>query len=160
MAEFVMPALGADMEAGTLIVWLKKPGDYVQRGEVIAEIDTDKGVIEIECFTSGIVGELLVNPGEKVPVGTVLTNIYEEDGHESHDEVRNVPQQPQPSGINHQAGRVKISPLARKLSEKIGIDPKTIKGTGPGGRITQRDVEHAGSSVTQFGSETHRMSDK
>lgn len=54
MAEFVMPTLGADMEAGKLALWLKKPGERIERGEVIAEIDTDKGIIEVECFTSGV----------------------------------------------------------------------------------------------------------
>ena len=74
MAEFVMPALGADMEAGRLIAWMKKPGDRIERGEIIAEIDTDKGLIEVECFATGVVEKLLINPGDKVPVGTVLAS--------------------------------------------------------------------------------------
>jgi pyruvate dehydrogenase E2 component (dihydrolipoamide acetyltransferase) len=78
MAEFVMPALGADMEAGRLIAWMKKPGDRIERGEIIAEIDTDKGLIEVECFATGMVEKLLINPGERVPVGTVLAVIREE----------------------------------------------------------------------------------
>src|SRR6516165_9361726 len=78
MAEFVMPALGADMEAGRLIAWMKKPGDRIERGEIIAEIDTDKGLIEVECFATGVIEKFLINPGDKVPVGTVLASIREE----------------------------------------------------------------------------------
>src|SRR3989304_5638815 len=77
MAEFVMPTLGADMTAGTLLAWMKKPGDEVKRGEIIAEVDTDKGVIEIEVFTSGIIEQLLIQPGAEVPVGTTLAIIRE-----------------------------------------------------------------------------------
>jgi len=71
MAEFVMPTLGADMTVGTLLAWMKKPGDEVKRGEIIAEVDTDKGVIEVEVFTNGIIEKLLIEPGAEVPVGTV-----------------------------------------------------------------------------------------
>src|SRR6185503_8993287 len=78
MAEFVMPTLGADMTVGTLLAWMKKPGDEVKRGEVIAEVDTDKGVIEVEVFTSGVIEKLLIEPGAEVPVGTVLALIREE----------------------------------------------------------------------------------
>jgi pyruvate dehydrogenase E2 component (dihydrolipoamide acetyltransferase) len=72
-----MPLLGADMTAGRLVQWYKKPGDTVQRGDIIAEVDTDKGAIDIEVFTSGVLERLLVQPGEKVPVGTPLAIIRE-----------------------------------------------------------------------------------
>lgn len=75
MTDFVMPSLGADMDAGTLVAWLKHPGDAVRRGDIIAEVDTDKGVIEVEVFDSGVVDQLLVEPGTKVPVGTPLAVI-------------------------------------------------------------------------------------
>src|SRR5512145_1544744 len=78
MAEFVMPTLGADMTVGTLLAWMKKPGDEVKRGEIVAEVDTDKGVIEVEVFTSGVIEKLLIEPGAEVPVGTVLAIIREE----------------------------------------------------------------------------------
>jgi len=80
MADFVMPKLGADMTAGTLIEWRRKSGDAVRRGDIIAEVETDKGVIEVEIFTSGVIETLLVQPGEKVPVGTVLARVREEKG--------------------------------------------------------------------------------
>ena len=67
-----MPSLGADMEAGTLVEWLKHPGDAVKRGDIIAVVDTQKGAIEIEVFEDGVIESLQVKPGEKVPVGTVL----------------------------------------------------------------------------------------
>ena len=150
MAEFVMPALGADMEAGTLIAWLKNPGDKVVRGEVIAEIDTDKGVIEVECFTTGIVEQLLTKPGDKVPVGTVLAIIREEGeaampSLEAPIEERVIREMTRIADAPP-IERLKISPLARKTAESLGIDPKTILGTGPGGRITQEDVEKAAAS--------------
>jgi pyruvate dehydrogenase E2 component (dihydrolipoamide acetyltransferase) len=72
MAELVMPILGADMEAGTLVAWRKRPGDRVARGDIVAEVETDKGLIEIEIFTDGVIERILIEPGTKVPVGTVL----------------------------------------------------------------------------------------
>src|SRR6266508_62906 len=136
MAEFVMPALGADMEAGRLIAWMKKPGDRIERGEIIAEIDTDKGLIEVECFATGVVEKLLINPGDKVPVGTVLASIREE-----------IPSIKPPSPLP-ETERLKISPVARKMAAELGIDPATIRGTGPGGRITHEDIEQAAAART------------
>ncbi|UCH29619.1 MAG: E3 binding domain-containing protein, partial [Myxococcales bacterium] len=75
MAEFVMPSLGADMTAGTLAKWRVAPGDSVTQGDIIAEVDTDKGIIEVEVFETGTVEKLLVSEGEKVPVGTPLAEI-------------------------------------------------------------------------------------
>ncbi|MGZ4138675.1 MAG: dihydrolipoamide acetyltransferase family protein [Actinomycetota bacterium] len=75
MGDFVMPSLGADMDAGTLLDWRVKPGDPVKRGDIIAEVDTDKAAIEIEVFEDGVVEEILVQVGEKVPVGAVLARI-------------------------------------------------------------------------------------
>ena len=75
MSEFKMPSLGADMEAGTLVEWMKQPGDPVERGEVIAAVETQKGAIEIEVFETGILEKILVDVGQQVPVGTVLALI-------------------------------------------------------------------------------------
>lgn len=72
-----MPLLGADMSAGRLVQWYKHPGEAVRRGDIIAEVDTDKGAIDIEVFTSGVLERILVQPGEKVPVGTPLAVIRE-----------------------------------------------------------------------------------
>ena len=70
MGLFAMPSLGADMDEGTLIEWLVKPGDAVRKGQVVAVIDTAKSAIDVEVFESGTVAELLVEPGTLVPVGT------------------------------------------------------------------------------------------
>ena len=78
MIEFRMPSLGADMEAGTLREWLIKPGDMVKRGDIIAVVDTQKGLIDIEVFDEGKIIEILVKPDEKVPVGTVMALIASE----------------------------------------------------------------------------------
>jgi pyruvate dehydrogenase E2 component (dihydrolipoamide acetyltransferase) len=75
MSAFVMPSLGADMEAGTLVEWLKRPGDRVERGDVVAVVDTQKGAIEIEIFEAGVLDRILVQPGEKVPVGTAMATL-------------------------------------------------------------------------------------
>ena len=75
MSDFLMPALGADMEAGTLVEWLVKPGDRVKKGDVVAVVETQKGAIEVEIFDEGIVSELVVPVGTKVPVGGVLARI-------------------------------------------------------------------------------------
>ncbi|PWI17950.1 dehydrogenase [Streptomyces sp. Act143] len=81
MAEFTMPSLGADMDEGLLLEWLVGPGDHVGKGDVVAVVETDKAAIEVECFESGTVGRLLVEPGTRVPVGTALAVI--EEGAES-----------------------------------------------------------------------------
>jgi pyruvate dehydrogenase E2 component (dihydrolipoamide acetyltransferase) len=75
VSEFVMPSLGADMEAGTLVEWLKKPGVRVKRGDVVAVVDTQKGAIEIEIFEAGVLDRILVQPGEKVPVGAAMATL-------------------------------------------------------------------------------------
>ena len=72
MGEFRMPSLGADMESGTIVEWLVKPGDVVHRGDIVAVVDTDKADIDVEIFESGVVEELLVPVGQRVPVGTPL----------------------------------------------------------------------------------------
>ncbi|WDT80408.1 MAG: hypothetical protein MPW14_00940 [Candidatus Manganitrophus sp.] len=77
MADFLMPILGADMDSATLVEWKKKPGDPVKKGEILAEVETDKGVIEVENFTDGVLEKILVETGTEVPVGTPLAIIRE-----------------------------------------------------------------------------------
>ncbi|QQS41250.1 MAG: 2-oxo acid dehydrogenase subunit E2 [Acidobacteriota bacterium] len=138
MAEFRMPSLGADMTAGTLIRWLKEPGEKVERGDIIAEVDTDKGVIEIEVFTDGVLGRQLVEPGTKVPVGTSLAIINGEGEAPSAGTASSgVKKEPE------ERTRVLASPSARKLADKLGIDIVDLEGSGPGGRIQREDVERA-----------------
>ena len=75
MGEFRMPSLGADMEAGTLVEWLKGPGDRVKRGDIVAVVETQKGAIEVDIFEEGVIERWLVEPGTTVPVGTPLALI-------------------------------------------------------------------------------------
>ncbi|HVU00323.1 MAG TPA: dihydrolipoamide acetyltransferase family protein [Polyangiaceae bacterium] len=155
MAEFRMPSLGADMDAGTLVEWLKKPGDRVSRGDIIAEVETEKGIIEVEVFTSGVVERFLVEPGTKVPVGTALA-ILQEDGATpaapapsaapapapSRTDAAPVPVPPTPAPAKPEAPP-RISPAARKRAAELGVDPASVAGTGPGGAVTLEDVEGA-----------------
>lgn len=156
MADFVMPTLGADMEAGTLVAWKKRPGDRVTRGEIIAEVETDKAVVEVEVFTSGVIESLLVQPGEKVPVGTPLARIradgepakpVEADaGTRGPGDAASAVSPPPPSPAP--PARPKISPAARKLAAELGVDPAAVTGTGPDGSVTREDVQRAAAATT------------
>ncbi|HEX8970554.1 biotin/lipoyl-containing protein, partial [Oryzihumus sp.] len=75
MGDFVMPSLGADMDEGTLLEWLVQPGEPVTAGQVVAVVDTAKSAVEVEVFESGVMGEQVVVPGTRVPVGTPLARI-------------------------------------------------------------------------------------
>ena len=75
MTEFRMPSLGADMQFGTIVEWRVKPGDTVKRGDMIALVETEKAVIEVEIFENGVIESLVVQPGQKVPVGTTLATL-------------------------------------------------------------------------------------
>lgn len=130
MIEFIMPSLGSDMEAGTLVEWRIKPGDKVKRGDIIAEVDTQKGLIEIEVFNEGKIQKLLIREGEKVPVGTLMALIDDEKTSE-----KKLPE------IQATAGHPKITPLARKIAEEHNLDISGLQGTGPEGAITKEDVE-------------------
>ncbi|MEU8524083.1 2-oxo acid dehydrogenase subunit E2 [Streptomyces sp. NPDC048629] len=137
MAEFTMPSLGADMDEGTLSQWLVHPGDQVARGDVVAVVETAKSAIEVECFDSGTVEALLVDEGTTVPVGTPLARIgtTAESRPTERQPVRGQPvESPPPS-----------TPLVRRLAEDRHVDLAAVRGSGPGGRITRADVEHAES---------------
>jgi pyruvate dehydrogenase E2 component (dihydrolipoamide acetyltransferase) len=153
MAEFRMPSLGADMEAGTLVAWRTKAGAPIKRGDIIAEVETDKGLIEIECFETGVVEKLVIEPGTKVPVGALMAVI--KTGEESV--ASHAPPPPVPAAATAPAGggtatgagagaRHKASPLARKLAAELGVDLATVEGTGPGGVIERADIEHAAAA--------------
>ncbi|MHA3771469.1 dihydrolipoamide acetyltransferase family protein [Verrucomicrobiota bacterium sgz303538] len=153
MGEFRMPSLGADMEAGTLMEWRVKPGDNIKRGDIIAEVETDKGLIEVEAFETGVVDQLLIEPGTKLPVGTVLATIR---GEGEVPKPAAVPAPAAPAAKREAAPsaapkpvpegpkvHVRASPLARKLAAELGVDLATVHGTGPGGAIERADVENA-----------------
>jgi pyruvate dehydrogenase E2 component (dihydrolipoamide acetyltransferase) len=166
MSEFVMPALGAAMVSGTLIEWHRKAGEHVRRGEVIADVETDKGTIEVEVFTTGLIEKLLVEPGTQVPVGTPLAIIREEgreEGREEKGEEKReagppppspvaplapasipTPPAPVPQAVSSAAAPPsppRASPLARRRARELGVDLTRVTGTGPHGAITVEDVE-------------------
>jgi pyruvate dehydrogenase E2 component (dihydrolipoamide acetyltransferase) len=124
-----MPSLGADMEAGTLVEWHVQPGAHVHRGDVMALIDTEKGIIDIESFEDGIVERLSVQPGARVPVGAILA-LFEGEP------TKLAPPQSVPRAQ-------RVSPAARARAAQLGIDPQTLKGTGPQGVVTLQDIEQA-----------------
>jgi pyruvate dehydrogenase E2 component (dihydrolipoamide acetyltransferase) len=128
MSEFRMPSLGADMEYGTLVQWRVKPGDAVKRGDIVALVETQKGLFEVEATEDGTVEALLVEPGTRAPVGAVLAAL------------RGAGEAGRAAGPL-EARRVRASPVARRLAAEKGIDIALVQGSGPGGAITQADVE-------------------
>ncbi len=152
MAEFCMPSLGADMEAGTLVAWTKQPGDRVKRGDIIAEVETDKGIIEVEVFSSGVIERLVVVPGTQVPVGTVLA-VIQDDGAAAGPPAAtptpgvtasepSAPPEPSPVLTEHLLHR-KAAPAARRRARELGVSLEALSGTGPHGSLTVEDVERA-----------------
>jgi pyruvate dehydrogenase E2 component (dihydrolipoamide acetyltransferase) len=155
LVEFRMPSLGADMEAGTLVEWLVKPGDKVKRGDIVAVVETQKGAIEIETFDNGEVEELLVPLESKVPVGTPLARIRT-DGEAAPAPIAPTvapplapaamptpPAPAPPAAMPALAIRLRISPAARRLAQMHGLDLTLITGTGPHGAIVRADVERS-----------------
>jgi pyruvate dehydrogenase E2 component (dihydrolipoyllysine-residue acetyltransferase) len=166
MAEFRMPSLGADMDAGTLVEWIVKPGDRVKRGDIVAVVETQKGAIEIEIFETGRIEQMLVDVGTKVPVGTALARIRSdkeaEGGPAAIPEIAVPPAPlaatlkitrlaaPQPQIVTAApiAGRIRASPAARRLASERGIDLGAVVGSGPLGAIVLGDVERSGAVET------------
>ena len=165
--ELTMPQMGYDMQEGTVVRWLKTEGSPVQMGEAVAEIETDKAVVEFESYGEGILLQILVAEGTTVPVGETIAIV----GAESEVPVASTPDEPtpaveaeppvstaipldppaQPVSTNGgvvvedvaqpaSEGRLFATPAARKIAEEQAIDLKQIEGTGPRGRITKDDV--------------------
>ena len=144
MIEFQMPSLGADMEDGTLIEWKKKPGDVVKRGDIIAEVETQKGLIEIEVFDEGSIAELLIQEGTKVPVGTKMALIQPNAVEaEKPIELHPIMEKISEPIIEEKTDTISIkaSPLAKKMAQENHIDLSKIIGTGPEGAITKEDID-------------------
>jgi pyruvate dehydrogenase E2 component (dihydrolipoamide acetyltransferase) len=154
MYEFRMPSLGADMEAGTLSKWLVQPGDRVERGDIVAIVETEKSDIEVEIFAAGVVDRILIEKGQRVPVGTLLATLTT-DGEVS---VAPVPVEPPPPApppptplmpmraAAPPAGARRSSPAARKRAQDLGLDLAAVSGSGPGGAIALADVEKAAAA--------------
>jgi len=161
MAETInMPKLGFDMAEGTLVRWVKQIGENINKGDVLAEIETDKATVEVESSASGVVLQQIVDEGAVVPVNAPIAIVGEEGEEveapavapekteEKADETSAAPSQPtpvstQPASSPSDIDRIKASPLAKKIAQDKNINLANIQGTGPGGRIVKKDVEAA-----------------
>ena len=152
--SIVMPQLGYDMREGTIIRWLKQEGDEVARGEIIAEIETDKAVVEFGPTTAGVLGRIVAPEGAAIPVGQEIA-IITEPGETLAAAAPSAaaPQvsaaapaapaetpPPAPSIAAAPAGELRASPLARRLAREHGVNLAAVVGSGPGGRIVEADV--------------------
>lgn len=175
MTDILMPALSPTMEEGVLAKWHVKVGDVVSAGDVIAEIETDKATMEVEAVDEGEVTDILVAEGtEGVKVNTPIARLKDEGGAAAPKPAEKpaakteeapkaeaapaaaeapkaaTPAAPAPAAPKSDSGdRIFSSPLARRIAAQNGVDLKSIKGTGPHGRIVKRDVEAAGKASTQ-----------
>jgi len=155
MINFTLPSLGADMDEGKLVEWKIKPGDSVKRGQIVAVIETSKAAIEIEIWNDGTVHELMVQPGQTVPVGAVLATLLApgekaetaKPAPEVPAEAATMPMPPaaKPSIVPAaaSAGRLRVSPAARRRAEEVGVSLEMLVGSGPDGAVTLEDVERA-----------------
>ena len=180
VTKVVMPKLSDAMEGGKIIKWLKKEGDRINGGDILAEVETDKADVEMEAFGAGVLRKILVPAGESAPIGALI-GVIAEPGDDIAALVASAPAgvgaapPPRPAAVTPsapvapvarpaavvsapaafpagpgqgaQAGRVKASPLAKKIAAQSGVDLRLIQGSGPGGRIIRRDVEAAGSGT-------------
>jgi len=181
MAELVtMPKLGFDMAEGTLVRWVKAEGDSVSKGDVIAEIETDKATVEVESSYAGVMFRHLVEEDTALPVNAPIAVIAEEGEEPSQDEIEDMvseaggepeggkkeekeekPQEPEtePKASKEEekeagtspAGGVRSSPLARRMAEDEGVNLEKIDGSGPQGRIVKKDVESYLDSMREEG---------
>ena len=178
MAETIsMPKLGFDMAEGTLVRWVKKVGETVNKGDVLAEIETDKATVEVESSASGVVRSLLVDEGEVVPVNTPIAVVGTADekieelvvqkaeSKKQKADAEPMRSGPEPAAVSSGSSDAsgpfgafaRASPLARRIASEKKVDLSTVKGTGPGGRIVRRDIEAAlagGSPTTDHGPQT------
>lgn len=157
MADFLMPALGADMETGTVVQWLVQPGARVKPGDVVAVVETHKGAIDVECFLDGLIGEL-APIGESLPVGAVLARVSVTGeaaapaAAPAAPPVKAAPVAPPAVAApapTRQAEplttprRALVSPAARRRAQVLGLKPDALRGTGADGAVTLADVERA-----------------
>ena len=152
----VMPQMGYDMREGTVVRWHKEEGETVNRGEVIADIETDKATVEFEAYTGGVLGRIVAAAGVAVPVGELIAIITDPGEAVPDAPAASAPAAaapstaatpvvvapPQEAVVSAGDGQVRASPIARRLARERGIDLALVAGSGPNGRITERDVEN------------------
>src|SRR5579859_2132494 len=167
MSEITMPRLSDTMQEGTIARWLKKPGDEIKKGDVLAEIETDKATMDLEAYEAGTLQQIIVQEGETVPIGQPVAVIgsgaaipqpaqpapakTSADGAgaapaptpvESSTKAETSTQSKEPAIIESgEREAIKASPLARRMAEEHGIDLSQVHGTGPGGRVVRDDIE-------------------
>ncbi len=164
--NILMPALSPTMTEGNLARWLKKEGDTVKAGQVLAEIETDKATMEVEAVDEGILAKILVPAGAQGIAVNAPIAILAEEGEsieaatgggaaptaaraappKAETKPQEAPAMPATSAqsspsVSHDGGRIFASPLARRVAEQSGVDLKAVAGSGPGGRIVKADVE-------------------
>ncbi len=169
MASYLkMPKLSDTMSEGTLVKWLKKPGDSIAVDEDIAEVETDKATMTMPSFAEGILHKIYVKEGQTVVLGAALALVLE-DGEEPPADAdtppageakavapaksepvsapvaapASAPAVPAPAPVASASSRIKASPLARKIAKEKGVDLARVTGSGPGGRIIKKDVDNA-----------------
>ncbi len=157
MAEIRMPKMGDGMEEGTINVWLKKEGDAVTAGDPIAEVETDKANVEISAYETGTLTKIVVAEGQTVPVGAVIALVNDGGAPSSFAGNGTTASKPEAAASTapvlletsapavvvtgaSSAERVKASPLARRMMTDLNVNASLVTGTGPGGRIVERDV--------------------
>ena len=162
-----MPKLSDTMTEGTLLRWKIQPGQTVKAGQIVAEVETDKATMEMEAFDDGVVHELLVKEGDRVPLGAQMASLLE-DGEDAPAAGASAPTAPAPApapaapaaaptaaaaapastpmAAPAEGGRVKASPLARKIAAERGVSLAGLTGSGPGGRIVSKDIPATGST--------------
>ena len=144
-----MPALSSTMKRGKVVKWYKREGDFVEKGEPLFEVETDKVNVDVESLASGFLRKILLEEGIQVPTNTpiaIIADSMDEDISsviEAKPSVSVSPGEEEPEEMGPGISKPKISPLARRIAEQEDIDIQTIEGTGPGGRITKQDVERA-----------------
>lgn len=162
MSETInMPKLGFDMAEGTLVRWVKQVGENINKGDVLAEIETDKATVEVESPAGGVVLQLIVNQGDVVPVNAPIAVVGAagekvdapsvERGKTKEEKVADekpLPTQGTPASVPSTVstpsnGAIKASPLAKKIARDNNINLAQLQGTGPGGRVVRKDVESA-----------------
>jgi pyruvate dehydrogenase E2 component (dihydrolipoamide acetyltransferase) len=159
--EFKLPDLGEGLTEGEIARWLVEEGQEIAEDDPLVEIATDKTTVEIPSPAGGTVSRILVAEGDVVPVGTVLVVIGSDgSGHVPVSDAETRPEKTPPSEARAEEGKVRATPLVRKVAQQLGIDLATVTGTGQQGRITEEDVRAAGgipASDTETGPEGTRV---